>query len=232
MKRALVALLLSVVGAGGAFAADLPLPAPPPSASYFPAAGQYNWGGGYFGLNGGYALGTSDWTLGAASTGNFKANGFLFGGTLGGNFQYSRVVMGLEADMDWSGLSGSTSAGLCSVPAGFACQNKSDWLSTARGRAGYAFDRILFFATGGLALANVQLAVTSPAASVSSVRAGWTAGAGIEYAFADMWTAKIEYLYVDFGKIDCQVAAIVVCGGSVTLTENVIRGGVNFKFNW
>ena len=72
----------------------------------------------------------------------------------------------------------------------------------------------------------------NPAASLSQVRTGWTVGAGIEYAFADMWTAKIEYLFVDFGKIDCQVATLVVCGGSAALTENVVRGGVNFKFNW
>ena len=148
--------------------------------------------------------------------------------------------MGLEADVDWFSLKGSSSAGLCAplgAPAGVACQTKSDWLSTALGRAGYAFDRILLFATGGLALANVQLAITSPGASVSNVEAGWTVGAGVEYAFADMWTAKIEYLFLDFGKITCQGGgAAGLCtglgAGSVTLTENVIRGGVNWKFEW
>jgi outer membrane immunogenic protein len=242
MKRALIALLVSIVQAGTALAADLPLPAPLPSTSYFPSA-LYNWGGGYIGLNGGYAFGASDWTLGAASTGSFQTNGFLFGGQLGWNFQYGRVVGGLEGDIDWSGLSSSTSSGFCAPlggPAGFGgpCQTKSDWLSTARGRAGYAFDRILLFATGGLALANVQLAITTPAGSVSNVEAGWTVGAGIEYAFADMWTAKLEYLFVDFGKFTCQgvgpvaTACMGLGGGSVTLTENVIRGGVNFKFEW
>ncbi len=190
MKRALVALPSSIVLTSAVFAADLPLPAPVPGARYFPAA-PYNWGGGYVGLNGGYAFGRSDWTFGSSSMGGFKTNGFLIGGTLGANFQYGRVVMGLEADVDWSGLKGSSSTGLCAplgAPAGFACQTKSDWLSTALGRAGYAFDRTLLFATGGLALANVQWAVTNPAASVSNVEAGWTVGAGIEYAFADMWT--------------------------------------------
>jgi outer membrane immunogenic protein len=168
MKRVLVALLLSIVAAGQAFAADLPLPARLPSTSYFPA--PYNWGGGYFGLNGGYAVGSSDWTLGAASTSNFKTNGFLFGGTLGGNFQYGRVVMGLEADLDWFGLTGSSSVGLCAPAlAGFACKTKSDWLSTARFRGGYAFDRVLLFATGGLALADVELVITNPAATKSKV---------------------------------------------------------------
>ncbi len=77
------------------------------------------------------------------------------------------------------------------------------------------------------------MAVTNPAASVSNVEAGWTVGAGIEYAFADMWGAKIEYLFVDFGKFTCQgVGAAGICTGSVSLTENVIRGGVNWKFEW
>lgn len=235
MKRALVALLSSTVLAGAAFAADLPLPAPVSGARYFPPVAPYNWGGGYIGLNGGYALGTSDWTLGSSSTGGFKTNGFLVGGTLGGNFQYGRLVVGLEADVDWSSLSGSSSAGPCAplgAPAGFACQTKNDWLSTARGRVGYAFDRFLFFATGGLALGNVQLATINPNFSVTDVQYGWAGGAGIEYAFADMWTAKIEYLFVDFGKLTCSSVISVACGGSVSLTENIIRGGINFKFEW
>jgi outer membrane immunogenic protein len=102
--------------------------------------------------------------------------------------------------------------------------------------ASVAQRRTLLFATGGLALANVQLAVTNPAASTSDVEAGWTVGAGVEYAFADMWTAKIEYLFVDFGKITCLDVRSALCSGlgagSVTLTENVIRAGVNWKFEW
>jgi outer membrane immunogenic protein len=70
---------------------------------------------------------------------------------------------------------------------------------------GYAFDRILVFATGGLALANVEVALTQPTVSDSDVVGGWTVGAGIEFAFADNWTAKAEYLFVDFGKITCKV---------------------------
>jgi outer membrane immunogenic protein len=76
-------------------------------------------------------------------------------------------------------------------------------------------------------------------------QAGWTAGAGIEWAFADNWTAKVEYLFVDLGStnfncstLTCVAANTPVGGvvgspitGSVSLTENLIRAGVNFKFN-
>ena len=113
MKLAFAALVLTVIGAGQVLAADLSLP-PPSGARYFPAA-QYNWGGGYLGLNGGYAFGSSDWTLNGVSTGSFQTNGFLFGGTLGGNFQIGRFVLGLEADLDWAGLTGSRSIAACGV---------------------------------------------------------------------------------------------------------------------
>jgi outer membrane immunogenic protein len=117
MKPVFAALMFSLVGAGQALAADIALPARLPGASYFPAA-TYNWGGGYFGLNGGYAFGSSDWSLNGLSSGSFNTNGFLFGGTLGGNFQTGQFVFGLERDLDWSGLTGSTSSAGCAAIAG------------------------------------------------------------------------------------------------------------------
>jgi outer membrane immunogenic protein len=231
----IVAALMFALAGGQALAADLPMPAPLPGAKYFPTA-TYNWGGGYFGLNGGYGFGTSEWTLAGVSTGSFNVNGFLFGATLGANFQTGQWVLGLEGDFDWSDITGSSSVAGCTAigaPVGSACQTKSaNWLSTGRGRVGYAFDRILLYATGGLALTNVQLALTQPAVSDSNVEGGWTAGAGIEFAFADNWTAKAEYLFVDFGKITC-VVSLPVCGtGTVSLTENIVRAGINYKFYW
>jgi outer membrane immunogenic protein len=234
VKLIFAALTFALAG-GQALAADLPMPTPVPGATYFPTA-VYNWGGGYFGLNGGYGFGESEWTIAGLSTGSFKVNGFLFGGTLGANFQSGQLVFGLEGDFDWSAISGSSSVAGCTAvgaPVGASCQTKStNWLSTARGRVGYAFDRVLLYATGGLALTNVEIALTQPAISASDVEGGWTAGAGVEFAFADNWTAKAEYLFVDFGKITCHVS-LPVCGtGAVSLTENVIRAGINYKFYW
>jgi outer membrane immunogenic protein len=142
-------------------------------------------------------------------------------------------VLGLEADLDWAGLTGSSSVAACGAigaTAGAACQTKSDWLSTARGRVGYAFDRILVFATGGLALTNLQLVLTQTG-SGNDVIAGWTIGAGVEFAFADNWTAKAEYLFADFGTTKCFSQSICPTAG-VSLSENIIRGGINYKFYW
>jgi outer membrane immunogenic protein len=76
--------------------------------------------------------------------------------------------------------------------------------------------------------------------TTSHTQSGWTAGAGVEWAFADNWTAKVEYLYVNLGNgsVNCLTPACLAASGgvpipvSVTLTENLIRAGVNFKFGF
>ena len=82
-------------------------------------------------------------------------------------------------------------------------QTQSDWLATVRGRAGYAFDRILIYGTGGGAFGNVQAGVRRAGPFSSSTQTGWTAGAGVEFAFTPNLTAKVEYLYVDLGNQSC-----------------------------
>ncbi len=228
MKRSLVAALL-ICFAGHASAADMPMPAPSPPPLYLPEARTYNWTGFYVGLNGGGAFGQSNWTDPALpATGNFTVSGALFGGTVGANYQLGSVVLGVEADGDWSNVSGTTFNTSC---VGVGCQTNSDWLATARGRVGYAWDRVLVYGTAGGALANVQAAAGLFPFS-SSTQAGWTAGAGIEYAFAPNWSAKVEYLFVDLANASCGTTN---CGGTTTtvsFNENIIRGGVNFKFGW
>jgi len=240
MKRILIAGALALAAGGQALAADLPPPpAPPPRApaTYVPApVPYYNWSGIYIGANGGYGFGTSSWSGPGLTTGNFNTTGFLAGGTIGGNLQFGPVVVGAEGDWDWSNLSGNTStttptAGGC-APSN--CQTSADWLATGRGRIGYAFDRVLFYGTGGAAFAPVKAGMGTTAGSQSSTEVGWTAGAGLEFAFAPNWTAKVEYLYVDLGNLSCTTscfgAPAAPVATSVKFTENVVRAGINFKF--
>ena len=234
MKRSLVAALL-VFFAGHAWAADMPMPAPAPPPLYLPEARVYNWTGFYVGINGGGAFGLSNWTSPPPATGNFTVSGGLVGGTVGANYQLGSVVFGLEADADWSNISGTTFNTSC---AGVGCETDSDWLATVRGRVGYAWDRFLVYGTAGGAFANVQGSAGLSSFS-NSTQVGWTAGAGVEYAFAPNWTAKVEYLFVDLANASCGSAS---CGGltntgaptntTITFNENIIRGGVNFKFGW
>ncbi len=232
MKPIVVAVMSVVVGAGQALGAELPPPEPAPPTSYFPST-NYSWGGPYFGINGGYGFGSSNWSVGGLSTGNFNVDGLLLGGTFGANFfQISGFVFGGEGDFDWSRVGGSSSPAACAnigAPAGASCQTGSHWISTGRVRVGYAFDRVLLYATGGLAVGDIELT------SVSDTVTGGTAGGGIEVAFTDHLTAKAEYLYVNFPDIHCSATtqAPVICGtGGTTVTENIVRGGINYKFSW
>ena len=254
MKRMLFAGALSLFAATpAAWAADLPS-APPPQAParYVPAVAPiYNWSGIYIGVNGGYAFGSTDWTPGGAlaGTGTFKTNGGLVGATLGVNFQSGPVVFGIEGDGDWAKITGRVSnttstigaaASPCGAAGAAACtfQTSNDWLATFRGRVGYAFDRVLLYATGGGAAGNVKATFTNPntipttTGSTDSTNFGWTVGGGVEAALTENITAKVEYLFVDLQNGNC---GAVLCGTPtnvpVSFDASVVRAGLNFKFN-
>ncbi len=236
MRGFLLAGVFALAAGGQALAADLPEAEPPPPpprapATYTPVAPPafYNWSGFYLGVNGGYGFGTSDWTGGVTSSGSFTADGFLAGGTLGANYQIGAFVVGLEVDGDYSTVAGNLPTSFC--PNG-SCSTKTEWLGTARGRVGYAFDRILLYVTGGGAYGNIEAIANG--VSNNNTEFGWTAGAGIEAALAYNLTVKVEYLYVDLGNGSCTTA----CGSppsatqSVSLTESLVRAGLNYKFSF
>jgi outer membrane immunogenic protein len=244
MKRFAVFLgfLLSVLGADYARSADLPLPGGPvPPSSYYPVSAPINWGGVYIGLNGGYAMGHSNWSDTIGSTGDFNVNGGLFGGTLGVNYAGfgDWVLLGIEGDFDWSGTQGSSNN--CAVlgePLGSSCTTAAKWLSTFRLRAGYTWSHFLFYTTAGGAAGNIRLSDSNGVTLNPGSSLGWTAGGGIEYLFTDSISAKVEYLYVNLGKISCPPGTLCsfdstsISDGSVSFTENLVRVGVNYKFSW
>ena len=219
MKRLFLAAVALVALAGMASAADLP-PGPP---TYYKAPAfvppPYTWSGFYLGVNGGGGLGSSAWD----TTNAFNISGGIVGGTLGYNYQFGHAVVGAEGDIDWSGLKGSTTGG---CPAG--CSTGDSWLSTVRGRLGYAADRFMPFVTGGAAFGNIN-ASTPGLAGGSSTNAGWTIGAGLEFAIAGNWTAEAEYLYVNLGKFNCGLNCGAVTD-NVSFSANLIRGGINYRF--
>ncbi len=218
MKRILIAGAFALAAGGQAFAADLPPPmAPPPPrapATYVPiTAPAYSWSGLYLGINGGYGFGTVT-PCATCGTASFTADGFLVGGTLGANYQFGAFVVGVEGDVGYDSLSVSPFSGT---------KFSSDWLATVRGRGGYAFDRILVYGTGGGAFAPA--AVSAGPFAGSTTMTGWTAGGGIEAALSQNWTAKVEYLYLDFPTPSLD-------GHTFTFTESLVRAGINYKFNF
>jgi len=222
MKRLYVAAAGLFALAGAAAAADLP-PAPPP---YYKAppylAPVFNWTGFYVGVNGGGGLGSSNWD----TTSSFSTTGGVVGGTIGYNYQIHQVVLGAEGDIDWSSIKGTTTAVTC--PAG--CTTSDSWLSTLRGRVGYSLDRFLPYVTGGGAFGNIN-ASTPGLAGGTATNAGWTVGAGLEFAITPHWSAKAEYLYVDLGKFNCGAGcAAGAVTDNVSFTTNLVRGGINYRF--
>ena len=213
----------ALVAAQSAIAADLSVAplykAPPPAL-----APAYNWSGFYLGVNGGGGWGHSYWDTSADRVG---LSGGLAGGTAGYNWQFGNAVLGIEGDIDWANLKGTNSSTLC--PAG--CSTSDTWLSTVRGRAGYAFGNVLPFVTGGLAVGDIR-AATPGFAGASNTSAGWTAGGGIEVGLTGNWSAKAEYLYVDLGKFNCGTACNGLPTDNVSMHDNVVRAGVNYRFDW
>jgi len=215
MKQFLLASVgLVAIGTVTASAADIPRRAAPPPPVV--AAPVFTWTGAYVGINGGYGWGTS--TLSAPfATGSFDMSGGLVGGTLGYNYQIGQAVGGLEGDIDWSGIEGSTFCG------GTTCETRNNWLSTVRGRLGYSFDRFMPYITGGLAVGNIETNIAG-VGSGRDTKAGWTVGGGVEAVLDGPWTAKVEYLYVDLGR------GGTVLGSDAEFKSHIVRGGVNYRF--
>jgi outer membrane immunogenic protein len=225
MKRALLAgisALAMVTVAGAANAADLPRrEAMPVKAPIYSA--PYNWTGFYLGINGGGAWGSSDFS-GGLGNGSSDPDGGMVGGTIGYNWQFGQTVFGLEGDIDWSSVRGSSN---CGLGGGFSCETRNDYLATVRGRLGYAFDRFMPYVTGGVAIGNIKASVAGLGSS-DETQVGWTVGGGLETAIAGGWTAKIEYLYVDLGNSD--TISGVGLNSDADFTENVVRAGFNYRF--
>jgi outer membrane immunogenic protein len=220
MKRLLLASLSLVAITAAvpqAMAADLGVRQPMPVKAPAYAAPYYNWTGFYIGINGGYGFGNSRWS---AVGNSFDTNGGLVGGTLGYNWQVGQAVLGLEGDGDWANIKGSTSSSFGTI------QTQSNWLSTVRGRLGYAGDRWMPYATAGAAFGDIKASLPG-FTGTDTTRAGWTAGAGVEFAISGPWTAKLEYLYVDLGNANTNVP---VSPDNVSLKENIVRAGVNYRF--
>jgi opacity protein-like surface antigen len=220
--------------------ARMPVRAPALNA---PLSGPYNWTGVYVGgFAGGSAWGNADWVNPNGAT-NVSFAGVLIGGDIGYNYQVGPWVYGIEGDLGWSNAIGGKSA---QCPSGgvnsffYTCEVRADWLSTVTGRIGYAVDRTLFYAKGGLAVGEVNArAVFNPdsgfspgvfnvqpglAFSSSNTAVGWTAGAGFEFALTRNCSFKAEYKYFDLGTSTYQLDVPV----KIRTTGNIGLVGLNY----
>src|SRR5262249_58381622 len=150
-------------------------------ASAQQAAPVYNWTGFYLGINGGGGWGSSWWQT--QSTG-IDLSGAQVGGTAGYNMQFGSAVLGIEGDLDWSNLKGTSSALACP-----GCSTSDSWLSTVRGRAGYAFGGIMPYVSGGLAVGDIR--ASAPGfGGARTTHPGGAVGGGIRIALPRNWTGE------------------------------------------
>jgi len=244
-----------LVAAGAAMAADAPAQLIR-KAPVVAAPAVRDWGGAYVGINAGYAWTTSEWGLStplSATTpfrsGTLRPNGGIGGGQIGLNWQRDAWLAGVEADLDYRNATDTVPIPLTAVglPVEFRqLESRQEWLGTIRGRSGVIVGNALLYATGGLAVGRVtdtQSLLTTTASqvfSVASTRAGWTLGAGVEYALMPGWSTKLEYLHVDLGDTSLATPAFTPAGqagfvaSSATFTNrtDIVRLGLNRKLDF
>ena len=217
-------------------AADLPTQPMRPAYASPVVAPIYNWTGVYFGLNGGYGWGQQDpFNIITNRFDSLSAglSGGVFGGTIGAQIQSGHVVLGIETDIDWANIKGSTRAiptiaGVAFPGAAVNATTNINWESTARARVGYANENWLFYGTGGLALlgAKTNLTTVTGGAACGAIllncsgtnrQVGAVVGAGLEYGFTPNLSAKLEYLYVTAASLEVS-------------HHSEVRMGLNYRF--
>lgn len=231
--RIATALCIAILP-GAAIAADL--------GTAPPIARSFDWTGVYVGVNGGYgsAAGSAEITApsGIPALSTTGINGGLAGGQAGANWQTGALVVGVEGDYQWSGMSKDFAFGC-----GFACTvNERIGITsfgTLRGRVGAAFDRVLVYGTAGGAWltardeASFTLGgATTQLGKVNLSGLGWTAGAGLEVAVAQGWSLKSEYLYLASSRLSGSGPVLGLGTVSITATPHAHIGrlGLNYRF--
>jgi outer membrane immunogenic protein len=235
----LAATLLAVGFTQTALAADLATP-------YYKAAPApvSTWTGFYFGGNVGYSWGreTDNWGIfgfpGASET--QPVRGVIGGGQWGYNWQRSSWVFGVEGDFQGSGQRDTAVLPIVG-PFNFSDTQSLSWFGTDRGRLGWlAAPNVLIYGTGGLAYGRVNStyalnagAVPLASLALSSTRAGWAAGAGIEAKLAANWSVKVEYLHLDLGSNNSlfSIGPVPIAGFGQRFTDDIARVGVNYMWS-
>jgi outer membrane immunogenic protein len=272
MRKCLLATtaLIGIVGIGSATAADLPVKARPMAPL---AAPVFSWTGCYIGGHIGLGWGRDTVSIpNLAATAEVPpaevagisvppvsadTRGFLGGGQIGCDYQFaSNWVIGIEGTISASDIKGDASETVLFqipgtaqvVPITGIAHGKTEWLSSATGRLGWSWDRWLVYAKGGAAWAKDKYSADIPIFSEhledTETRTGWTVGAGVEWAFWNNWSAKLEYDFYDFGTRTVTLTGffpgvgpstappgpIAAPGIEVQERISVVKLGINYRF--
>jgi outer membrane autotransporter protein len=236
-----------------------------------PVVEAVNWTGFYIGGFGGATQGTADWDWGFGASVAPHIGGFLFGADAGYNYQFGNYVLGVEADLAGTDTKGGTACGPMSfnretslppispaLPPGtlssmfqMTCNAKTDWIVTAAARAGFTWDRALFFVKGGGAWTHEQFSATCNTASLAdfpetnfpctnptgarstgfsagTTRTGWVLGFGTDFALTRNWFARAETDYISFGDTNVTASDGSALRVGMHVWEEKI--GLNYRF--
>jgi outer membrane immunogenic protein len=189
--------------------------------------------------------------------GSFNLTGFIGGFRGGCDYQfaaygYGSWVIGIEGDFSATNKSGQTSEAAIGHP-GWIVNQQERWLTTARARLGYAWDKWLVYVTGGGAWAKIDSheendgapsgmlgAVTGGPTTQANLatdrRGGWTAGAGMEYMLPYGWSIRTQFLYVKFreyttlGSPTCNFGCAVLTPLNAKSNDYILTSGLSYKF--
>lgn len=253
MKTLLLASA-AVIVSGAVHAADLPARMPAKAPLMAPAS--FSWTGCYIGAHAGAGwshhtdFSDSPGSTIIAPTGDVvrvdSGADFIGGGQIGCDYQFAtNWVAGLAGDFSWANIEGQTSdpffAGKTpGVP--LSLHSRTDFIASATGRLGYAWDHFLLYGKGGAAWSHNKYQVNNFACvifvscntSADETRSGWTAGGGIEWAFAPNWSALVEYDHYGFGETRSLTFTDPAHGSAIFNVKapsfDVVKVGVNFRF--
>lgn len=194
----------------------------------------YDWSGVYIGVQGGYQWLDDDVADPIADiSGSFDFDGALAGFHAGYDWQAGNLVVGLVGDVEWAGGDGVGGPYEESV---FASA-EINWQGSVRARLGYAVDRVLLYATGGLAVADFDFNYTCCDTpfndGFSDTLTGYTVGVGAAYAFADQWNVWADYRYSDFGTASGDITNCCASPPNSQdhdITINALRVGLSRRF--
>jgi outer membrane immunogenic protein len=247
--RLLAGAAIAVLGgAASAAAADLGVP-------FKAAPAGMSWTGCHIGAQGGLGAGHNTWQDNPANlpfgTGFIDANGFgeiantdmsgaLAGGQLGCDYQFAGSwVVGIQGSMVASDITGTNFDQFNDT---WSLRSKIDWMATGTARVGFAVSNVLIYGRGGAAWAHDRFEIENAETNLGTpqaLRLGWTAGAGIEWAFAPSWSAFFEADYSSFSAINVAFPGNAFNGSggatapftvNTALSIETFTMGVNYRF--
>lgn len=235
-----VTVFIGVLGLAASADAAGQMEAPPPESPP-----QTSWAGFYVGINGGYGSSArppamqADWP--PIATGRLAASSL--GGGVGGvqaayNWQGlldKGVVLGIQGDLTYEKLEGTlTTAGALEA------RTSLNSFGTLKGRTGYAWDRVLLYATAGLAFGDIENTLfykdgfgQAFSVDAETTRIGYSAGGGIGLSLTPTWSLKVEYEFLHLGGLSTSESVGDGPGSTVRITDfghdyQIIRAGLDY----